>query len=144
MKALSIIAAIILSLVAGYFYLEKFTCKNYHDIELTEILKENFIKSGLSAYINFDGELCHIKDYKINTKQIIQEVNSFYRGVAGIITTSKEKELILNWVKTNNISYRFSPSERGTFVVIYSKNKNEFKRNKIKLNEIFREARKAL
>jgi len=144
MKVLSIITAIILSLVAGYIYLEKFTCKNHHDIELTEILKENYIESGLSAYINFDGELCHINNYKIYTDQINQEVNSFYRGVAGIITTSKEKELVLNWVKPNNISYRFSPSERGTFVVIYSKNKNEFKRNKIKLNEIFKEAKKSL
>ena len=139
-----IVTTILFSVLTSCTDQAQYICKNHHDDVLTKILNEKYIGKGLKTQINKKGELCHIKNYKVDTETIIHEVNSYYRSIAGILTTAKEKELVLQWVTSEKIRYKFTKTKNEIFVVIYSLNKKEFKSNKKKLDEIFMQAKTAL
>lgn len=114
------------------------TCRNLgnetHEKAYIYQLKEN----NADYHINDKGLICMETSMWEGESFLAFEnqVNTFYRGVAEILTDQEDVKNVALWLETEKIPHDFSVSSRGTFLVIYSASPQEAEENRNKLNSV--------
>ena len=114
------------------------TCRNLgdetHEKAYIYQLKEN----NVEFHVNDQNLICMdtLMWEGENYSKFENQVNTFYRGVAEMLTNQDDINNVALWLETENIPHDFSVSSRGTFLVIYSANPQEAEENRNKLNSV--------
>ncbi|MFK5893643.1 MAG: hypothetical protein QM504_10525 [Pseudomonadota bacterium] len=113
-------------------------CVNHNNKSLTDAMGLKLTEINFSHNLK-KTKICFAKNNQEQYRNIVREVEKYYRSVATILSSDKSKEKVLAWLKKSNTPYHTQPSKRGTFLVVYSLTEEKATENSIKLNELLYE-----
>ena len=112
------------------------TCYSNSDTSFTKAVALKLDELDFSYVSKKDNKLCYNLSKKEQFTQISNEVNQYYRAVATVLTSQKDKEVVFSWLKESGTPYSTHENNRGTFIAIGSLTEELATENAIKLNEL--------
>jgi len=112
------------------------TCYSNSDPSFTKAVSLKLDELNFSYVSKKDNKLCFKLSKKEQFTQISNEVNQYYRAVATVLTSQKDKDAVFSWLKESGTPYYTHENDRGTFIAIGSLTEELATDNAIKLNEL--------
>jgi len=113
-------------------------CVSHNSKSLTEAIALKLSEINFSYNLK-NNKICYPKSNQQKYRQIVSEVEKYYRSVATILSTDKIKDKVIAWLKNTNTPYHIQPSKNHSFLVVYSLTEEKASENAIKLNELLHE-----
>ena len=136
MKSIKCISIILLLFVTTHCIAQEGeVCVNHNNESLTKAVAMKLSELQFSHNLN-NNRICFSNNKQEQYRKIVKDVEKYYRSVATILSSDKAKEKVLAWLKSSKTPYHMQPSNKGTFLVVYSLTEEKASENSIKLNEL--------
>ena len=112
------------------------TCRNLGDNTHEKAYVYQLNENNAEFHINEQGLICmDTSMWEGETFSMFEhQVNTFYRGVAEMLTNQEDVKNVALWLETENVPHEFSVSSKGTLLVVYSASPEEAENNRTKLD----------
>ena len=112
------------------------TCYSNSDPSFTEAISLKLDNLNFPYTTKNSHKLCFKKSKTDEFNKITHQVEQYYRAVATVLKSKKDKDAVLSWLKESGTPYYTHENDRGTFIAIGSLTEDLATENAIKLDEL--------